>query len=200
METLIESRLEWDQVRTKMGNTQVSERYYISVILECIKSLGGEIGTQAGAQQSVDIRDVKWSDNDQLVSYECKKMNKGSNFHLNDTFLKPEIWYIFIYADIEKVRIVKGSELIEKTLNNDSNQPRRHLGTMAKCILDMLSTEITHDQVRKLFSETLLFLKSCVLSGIISYFDFGELFKQTINFGYFSSRPRPNWTVKVPYF
>lgn len=199
METLIESRLVWDRVKTTKGNTQTSERYYISVILECIQLLGGEVGTQAGTQQSVDIRNVKWKDSEQLVSYECKKLNKGSNFHLNDTFIKSDIWYIFIYVDIQKVRIVKGSDIIEKTLNTDHNQSKKHLANIAKCILDMLSTDITRVQVVELFSETLLFLKSCVLSGIISYYDFGELFKQTIHFGDFSSRPRPNWTVKIPY-
>jgi hypothetical protein len=42
-------------------------------------------------------------------------------------------------------------------------------------------------------------LTSSVVHGIVSYFDFGEIFKHTIHFGSFSARPRPNWTLKIPY-
>ena len=72
MESLIEQTLDWDKVTTKRGDTQNSERYYISVILDAIEKLGGKVGSNAGSQQCVDIRNVEWP-NGTVVSYECKR-------------------------------------------------------------------------------------------------------------------------------
>lgn len=201
MEDIIEQKLDWSRVLTKKGDTQNSERYYISVILEVIESLGGKVGSSAGSQQSVDIRDVQWPDGT-IRSYECKKVNKGSRFIFNDTFLKEDVWYIFLYVKTQKVSIAKGSTLIKESLSGDYTPHRTHLKNLGKIIIVMLDehdSSISPDKIKSFFSEVLLFLKACVLSGTISYFDFGQLFKQTMSFGRFVSRPRPNWSLTIPY-
>lgn len=198
METLIENTIDWEKVLTRKGDTQNSERYYISVILDVIASLGGKTGSNAGSQQPVDIRDVVWPDGS-IVSYECKKVNKGSRFMFNDTFVKPDVWYIFIYVELKRVRIVNGESLINESLNTATVPHKKHLKTIARIVIDMLGDDITSETVNNFFCEVLLFLKSCVLNGVLSYFEFGELFKQNINFGMFLSRPRPNWCLTVPY-
>ena len=199
MEAIIEQRLDWSRVTTRKGETQNSERYYISVILEVIASLGGKVGSSAGSQQSVDIRDVQWPDGT-TRSYECKKVNKGSRFVFNDTFMHSDVWYIFIYADTRKVRIAKGSVLIEESRINDRTLNRTHLKNIAKIVIDMLDEQHpSSEKIKSFFSEVLLFLKECVLGGSLSYFEFGQMFKQTVNFGSFVSRPRPNWSLTIPY-
>ena len=198
MESLIEQTLDWDKVITRRGDTQNSERYYISVILDAIEKLGGKVGSNAGSQQCVDIRNVEWPDGT-VVSYECKKVNKGSRFMFNDTFLKDDVWYIFIYVESKSVRVVKGSTLIEESYKGEKSSHKHHLKKVGKIILDMMDDDISPEKIKSFFSEVLLFLRSCVLNGLISYFDFGEMFKQTITFGNFSSRPRPNWTLVIPY-
>lgn len=201
MEAIIEQKLDWSRVLTKKGDTQNSERYYISVILEVIESLGGKVGSNAGSQQSVDIRDVQWPDGT-VISYEGKKVNKGSRFIFNDTFLKDEVRYIFLYVETQKVRIAKGSTLIEESKSGDHTPHRTHLKNLGKIIIEMLGDrdgDISQDKIKSFFSEVLLFLKACVLNGLISYFDFGQMFKQTVNFGSFTSRPRPNWSLTIPY-
>ena len=198
MEALIEQRMDWDRVLTKKGDTQNSERYYISVILEVIESLGGRVGSSAGSQQSVDIRNVEWPDGT-TKSYEGKKVNKGSRFIFNDTFIKPDVWYIFIYVETKKVRIAEGSTLIKETLTLEYDSHKKHLKVLGKIILDMMDDDMSSEKIKSFFSEVLLFLRSCVMNGFISYFDFGELFKQTVSFGTFVSRPRPNWSLTIPY-
>lgn len=190
--------MNWDMVLTKKGDTQNSERYYISVILEVIERMGGKVGSSAGSQQAVDIRNVEWPDGS-IKSYECKKVNKGSRFIFNDTFIKPDVWYIFVYVDIKRVRIADGSTLIRDTLTTDCISHKKHLRIIGKIILDMMDDDMSSEQIKTFFTEVLLFLRSCVLNGIISYFDFGELFKQTVSFGTFVSRPRPNWSLTIPY-
>jgi hypothetical protein len=198
MERLIENRIDWDKIHTRSGDTQNSERYYIRVIKDVIQWMGGIIGSNAGSQQSVDIRDVQWPDGE-TKSYECKKVNKGFRFIFNDTFVKPDVYYIFIYVDIKKVQILKGSDIINDSTELESNEPKRHLKILAKIVLHMMDTNPTPENVKSLFIETLHFIKSCVYHGVITYFEFGELFKTTISFGNFVSRPRPNWSVIVPY-
>jgi hypothetical protein len=198
MERMIERQIDWEKIHTRSGDTQNSERYYIGVIKEVIQTMGATIGSQAGSQQSVDIRDVQWPDGE-TKSYECKKVNKGFRFIFNDTFIKPDVYYIFIYVDLRKVQILKGSDIINKTTELESNEPKKHIKILARIILHMLDTKPTPENVKSLFIETLHFLKSCVLHGIITYFEFGELFKTTISFGNFVSRPRPNWSLIVPY-
>ncbi len=200
METLVErvkSALDWDQVQAKKGNTQVSERYYVGVIQDQIAALGGRIGSSAGSQQSVDIRDVVWPDGS-IVSIECKKVNKGSTFMLNDTFLKPEVWYLFIWVDKKDVALMRGSAIIEKNKGPSTTRVRQQVQTIAATIIDMDNGQLTKTTFIKLFREVLELMKIGVLEGIITFFDYGELFKSTTKFGNIVSRPRPNWSINVP--
>jgi len=200
METLIDrvkSALDWDQVQAKKGNTQVSERYYVGVIQDQIAALGGRIGSSAGSQQSVDIRDVVWPDGS-VVSIECKKVNKGSTFMLNDTFLKPEVWYLFIWVDKKEVALMKGSAIIEKNRGPPITRVKQQVQTIAATIIDMDNGQLTKTTFIKLFREVLELMKIGILEGIITFFDYGELFKNTTKFGNIISRPRPNWSINVP--
>ena len=198
MESALEKAIDWNRIVTKKGDTQNSERYYISVILEQLQLLGATIGSNAGSQQAVDIRDVRWPDG-RVVSYECKKVNKGHRFIFNDTFLKPDVWYIFIYAEVRKVRIAQGSTLIsEATVNADCNV-KAHLRSLGEMILEMLDKEPKPEILKRFFLETLNLMRDSVMKGFLSYFEFGELFKQSITFGHFVSRPRPNWSLTIPY-
>jgi hypothetical protein len=200
MDTLIErvkSSLDWDQVHAKKGNTQVSERYYVGVVQDQIVALGGRIGSSAGSQQSVDIRDVVWPDGS-IVSIECKKVNKGSTFMLNDTFLKPDVWYLFIWVDKKEVALMKGSTIIEKNKDPPTTKVRQQVQTIAATIIDMDNGQLTKTTFIKLFREVLELMKIGVLEGIISFFEYGELFKSTTKFGNITSRPRPNWSLNVP--
>ena len=197
LEKLIHDEIDWLKVLTKQGETQNSERYYISVVKKCINRLGGTIGSVAGAQQPIDIRDVTLPDG-QVYSYECKKVNKGSRFMFNDTFLKPDVWYILIYSDIKKVRIENGLQLMNENIEFcEATNPKLHLKNIAELCITMLADNesLNSENVQKIFYEMLNFLKSCVVKNIISYFDFGELFKTNIKFGNFTSRPRPNWNL-----
>lgn len=198
MESLIEQNIDWARVTTKKGDTQNSERYYISVILETIEKLGGKVGSNAGSQQCIDIRNVEWPDGT-ILSYECKKVNKGHRFMFNDTFIKDDVWYIFIYVDVKKVRISKGITLIEESNKGEHSSYKPHLKKIGKLVLDMMDDDVSSENLKSFFSEVLLFMRTCVLKGLISYFEFGEMFKQTITFGSFISRPRPNWSLVIPY-
>ena len=189
--------LDWDQVQAKKGNTQVSERYYVGVIQDQIVALGGRIGSSAGSQQSVDIRDVVWPDGS-IVSIECKKVNKGSTFMLNDTFLKPEVWYLFIWVDKKEVALMKGSAIIEKNRGPPITRVKQQVQTIATTIIDMDNGQLTKTTFIKLFREVLELMKIGILEGIITFFDYGELFKNTTKFGNIISRPRPNWSINVP--
>ena len=201
LEKLIHDDIDWLKVLTKQGDTQNSERYYISVVKKCIEKMGGVIGSSAGAQQSVDIRDVTLPDG-QVCSYECKKINKGTRFMFNDTFLKPDVWYILIYSDIQKVRIEKGSLLMAENTNNcTKTNPKFYIKNICELCIDMLSddNELNSSNIKKLFTVVLLLLKSCVIKNIISYFEFGDMFKTNVVFGNFTSRPRPNWNLSIPF-
>lgn len=199
MEEAIEQALDWDRVLTKDGKTQQSERYYISVIIEQMKRMGANVGSNAATQQAVDIRDVEWPGGP-ILSYEGKKVNKGCRFLFNDTFLKPDVWYIFLYGHLKKVRIVKGSTLIsESSFATIVPPPKEHLKKVGELVVTMLDKEPTPELVKKFFIESMDFIRSCVINGIFSYFDFGEIFKRSITFGNFVSRPRPNWALTIPY-
>lgn len=201
LENSIREEIDWLKILTKHGDTQNSERYYISVIKNCIERMGGTIGAQAGAQQSVDIRDVQLPNGD-VCSYECKKVNKGQRFMFNDTFLKQDVWYILIYSDKQQVRIEKGQTLIEENIVNClKTNPKYYLKNICELCILMLSDdeELNSSNLKKVFSEVLSLLKCCVIKEIISFFEFGEMFKTNIMFGNFTSRPRPNWNLTIPF-
>jgi hypothetical protein len=196
--TKTEETIDWEKIQTKKGETQNSERYYISIILEKLHEVGAVVGSCAGAQQAIDIRDIQWGDF--TFSYECKKVNKGDRFIFNDTFLKNDVYYILIYAGLKKVRIEKGSKLIELSHRADSDSVKVHLEKIGGLVVDMLGENgATSGKVLTLFSYSLALMKSAVANNIVSYYDFGQSFKNVISFGDFTSRPRPNWSLKLPF-
>ena len=202
LRSLIQRSLNWDAITTKKGDTQKAERNYIPVVIECIEKLGGTGFKSAGSQQAIDIQNVTWPDGT-TVDYEGKKVDsKNSPFHFNDTFLKNDVYYILIYGgNLRRVRIEKGSTLIQESEQVEAPKIRHHLKELGNLIVEMLSDDkdINSENIKKFFNESFNLLKSSVIHGIVSYYDFGEMFKNTIKFGNFSSRPRPNWNLKIPY-
>ena len=196
----VKTALDWSKVLARKGETQASERYYVNVIKEQITQLGGTIGSSAGSQQSVDIRDVEWPDGS-TVSIECKKVNKkGSKFMLNDTFLKPEIWYMFLWVDIQEVSLVRGSSIIEKNKKNVQTLTiKEQLKNISKIVVDIHDGDESSQKFIELFKETLELMRIGVVNEVLSFFDYGQLFKNTTRFGNIISRPRPNWSVNVEY-
>lgn len=193
----IEDAIDWEKILTKQGATQNSERYYISVIIEKLNELGAVVGSSAGAQQAIDIRDVKWENF--TSSYEGKKVNKGDRFIFNDTFLKDDVYYILIYAGSKRVRIEKGSKLIELSYKIEGETTKVYLENIGGLIFDMLGENgVTGEKILTLFKYSIGLLKAAVANNIVSYYDFGQVFKNVISFGDFSSRPRPNWSLKLP--
>ena len=193
----VEEAIDWEKILTKKGDTQNSERYYISVILEKLNELGAVVGASAGAQQAIDIRDVKWEGF--TSSYEGKKVNKGDRFIFNDTFLKDDVYYILIYAGLKKVRIEKGSKLVELSYRVEDESVKVQLEKIGALVIDMLGENgATSEKVLTLFNSALGLMKAAVVNKIVSYYDFGQAFKNVISFGDFSSRPRPNWSMKLP--
>ena len=193
----VEDAIDWEKILTKQGATQNSERYYISVILEKLNELGAVVGSSAGAQQAIDIRDVKWENF--TSSYEGKKVNKGDRFIFNDTFLKDDVYYILIYAGSKRVRIEKGSKLIELSYKIEGETTKVYLENIGGLIFDMLGENgVTGEKILTLFKYSIGLLKAAVANNIVSYYDFGQVFKNVISFGDFSSRPRPNWSLKLP--
>ncbi len=167
------------------------------MILEKLNELGAVVGSSAGAQQAIDIRDVKWEGF--TSSYEGKKVNKGDRFIFNDTFLKDDVYYILIYAGLKKVRIEKGSKLVELSHKIEVESVKVHLEKIGALVIDMLGENgATSEKVLTLFNSALGLMKAAVVNKIVSYYDFGQAFKNVISFGDFSSRPRPNWSLKLP--
>ena len=198
MEKLIESKLDWDRVITRRGNTQEAERYYVGVIVDVITSLGGVINKTAGSQQPVDIQNVTWP-NGTVDSYECKKANSGARFILNDTFVKRGIKYIFLYGKTQKVKILAYEDIVNASCPNELSNEKNQLKKIANVVLDMLNDNITSENIKKLFSEVICFTRLCVINNIISIYDIGELFKTNIKFGNVNLRPRPNFSIHMPY-
>ena len=141
---------------------------------------------------------IKWQDNN--TTYEIKKTVKGEKFNFNDTFLKEDVYYILIYVSHRKIRIEKGSKLLELTYTEEKGPTMRsHLKTIGELVMEMLGeNKVSDDQILTLFSEMLGLMKAAVVNKRIRFEDYSQAFKKVISFGDFSSRPRPNWTLKFP--
>jgi hypothetical protein len=191
----VKSLLDWNKTMTVKGNTQVTERYYVVVIKAAIESLGGKVGSVAGSQQSVDIRDIMWPDGSK-VNIEVKKKNSDNTFNLNDTFIKPDVWYMFLKVKIQHVDLIKGSVLIEQ---NSAGGSSRSVRDQLKVLAKIIGTgDEPFDRFTDLYKETLELMRIAVLNGLFSFFDYGQMFKRTTKFGNLTSRPRPNWKIYVP--
>lgn len=198
----IQRDMPWAQIYTRKGKTQKAERNYISVLIKAIQKEGGTIESFAGSQRPKDIRGVRYPGVDGIFDYEGKKINgKSGNFCLNDTIPNGNtVYYIFLRVDGHSVDICKASELA-----NDEYVTPDHYSTaldeLSDCVERMRSrgnsSEVSNFQ--ELFRITIKLLEVAVKSGMMSLYDYGQLFKFTTNFGFFKSRPRPNWFLSSKF-
>ena len=98
----IENAIDWSKMVSARGNTQERERYYISVIQNVLRDMGCSFET-ASSQQAVDIRNVILPDGS-VTDFEAKSSNTNI-FPLNDTLLKPDVYYILLYNKQHKETI-----------------------------------------------------------------------------------------------
>ena len=199
--TNLEIAINWADITTKNGSTQKAEYTYINVIGDQMKKLGAILGPPHGSQRHVDFKDVQWPDGT-TCSYECKKVNKGTRFMFNDTVPVSDVYYLFIYVESKKIVIHKGSYILNNNaINVCKNSLRKEfLYTVGKKVLNMMEKDdFTSDSIKDFFKISIDFMSTCVKHGILTYFDFGQLFKNTYKFKNFTSRARPNWTINVPY-
>ena len=192
----IQRDMPWAQIYTRKGKTQESESKYIDHFIKAILKEGGTIESFAGSQRSKDIRGVRYPGVDGIFDYEGKKINgRTGNFCLNDTIPSGDnVYYIFLRVDGHSVDICKANELA-----NDEYVTPDHYSTALDELSDCVerlrsrgnSAEVSNFQ--ELFRITIKLLEVAVKSGMISLYDYGQLFKFTTNFGFFKSRPRPNW-------
>ena len=198
----IRARMPWDRILTRGGRTQAAESEYIYHLKQAIMDEGGEITGHTGTQQSRDIRGVKYPGIDDIFDYEGKKINgRTGNFCLNDTIPNGDnVYYIFLRVDGHSVDICKANELA-----NDGyvipNHYSEALDKLSDCVERLRSrgnsAEVSNFQ--ELFHITVKLLEVAVKSEMMSLYDYGQLFKFTTNFGFFKSRPRPNWFLSTRF-
>src|SRR5210317_526033 len=192
----IGAHIPWERILTRGGRTQAAESEYIFHLKQAIVDEGGEITGYTGSQQSRDIRGVRYPGIDELFDYEAKKINsRTGNFCLNDTLpIGGNVYYIFLRVDGHSVDICKASELA-----NDEYVTPDHYSTaldeLSDCVerLRSMGNSAKVSDFQELFRITIKLLEVAVKSGMISLYDYGQLFKFTTTFGFFKSRPRPNW-------
>ena len=85
-------------IKTKNGNTQISERITIEIIKNILDKLKFSY-TEAGSQQSKDFRNIL----NIYLNIEVKKTD-GFNIFFNDTCPSPDIYYIIIFTGKNYVR------------------------------------------------------------------------------------------------
>ena len=198
----IQRDMPWAQIYTRKGKTQESESKYIDHFIKAILKEGGTIESFAGSQRSKDIRGVRYPGVDGIFDYEGKKINgRTGNFCLNDTIPSGDnVYYIFLRVDGHSVDICKASELA-----NDEYVTPDHYSTALDELSDCVerlrsrgnSAEVSNFQELSHISVKLL--EVAVKSGMMSLYDYGQLFKFTTNFGFFKSRPRPNWFLSTRF-
>ena len=196
----IQRDMPWTQIYTRKGNTQKAERNYISVLIQAIQEEGGTIESFAGSQRPKDIRGVRYPGVDGIFHYEGKKINgRTGNFCLNDTIPSGNnVYYIFLRVNGKSVDIRNANELA-----NDESVTSNHYSTtldeLGDCVdrLRVLGSSADVSNFQELFLITTKLLEVAVKSGMMSLFDYGQIFKFTANFGLFKSRPRPNWFLST---
>ena len=177
------NEINWERMVSNKGNTQERERYYIGVITNVITRLGGTFNT-AGSQESVDLQDVTFPGLDPF-HIEGKATTSG-HFMLNDTMIKSNVHYMLFYVKHNLVTLELGADIIKRTTETGSHNIIEGRKPASKETImkgfEMLMDEATYS----------------VRCGVLSLFDFGQMWKQTWKFGKLSSRPRPNWSITVP--
>ena len=110
----IQSNLPWDKLICRDGETQKKERKYIPTLIEEIEKLGGTIGSHAGSQEPMDLRDVSFvSSTGNIFKFDLdgKSVNSGLKFKFNDSRPKLDGFYCFIKCDTKQVIMKSGEEI-----------------------------------------------------------------------------------------
>lgn len=180
----IRAQIDWSKLQSRNGNTQERERYYIGLTECIIREMGGTFKSSS-SQCSVDIQDISFRDEEpfQLEG----KATMSNIFKLNDTMIKPDVYYLLLHVKHEVVNIEIGSSIIATATDNGSHNTIEGRVPM------------TREQIYRGFE---YFMDEAVYSvrcGVMSMFDFGQLWKRSWKFGKVISRPRPNWSVTVPH-
>jgi hypothetical protein len=177
------NEIDWSRMVSTKGNTQERERYYIGVITTIISRLGGTFNT-AGSQESVDIQDVTFPG---MAPFHIEgKATTSGHFMLNDTMIKSNVHYMLFYVKHKVVTIELGSDIIKRTTEIGSHN-----------IVEGRKPA-TKEAIMKAFNVLMDEAVYSVQCGVMSLFDFGQMWKQTWKFGKLASRPRPNWSITVP--
>ena len=181
--TAIRLRIDWSMMASKKGNTQERERYYIGLTEEIITEMGGAFNS-ASSQSSVDIQDISFPD--ETPFHLEGKATTRHDFMLNDTMIKPDVYYLLLYTKHRIVDIELGADIITGATDNGPHNIVEGRAPM------------TTEQIFKGFE---YFMDEAVYSvrcGVMSMFDFGQMWKQTWKFNKITSRPRPNWKITIP--
>jgi len=179
----VRDEINWDRMVSKKGNTQERERYYIGVMNEIITSLGGTFNT-AGSQESVDFQDVTFPG---LEPFHLEgKATTSGNFKLNDTMIKSNVHYMLFYVKPKVVTVELGADIIKRTTEIGSHNIVEGRKPASK------------ETIMKEFEMLIDEAAYSVRCGVLSLFDFGQMWKRTWKFGKISCRPRPNWSITVP--
>lgn len=183
----------WEKISND-SNTQYNESKYKKVIIDIIQKMGGHIGSFASSQRSKDIRDVIFPSVTRPITYECKKSGK-THFMLNDTVPSENdnYYYIFINAKKKKVSIKHCSYLVKKEYKSD-NIFDEQIIKLTDCV-SKLKNGYDIENIKNLYNMTINIMENAVNNNLISFYDYGQLFKRTVSFpNGLNSRPRPNWT------
>tara|TARA_B100001093_G_C26807137_1_gene1005967 strand:- start:975 stop:1595 length:621 start_codon:yes stop_codon:yes gene_type:complete len=179
---IVRKDIDWTRMVSSKGNTQVRERYYISLVEAAITQLGG-IFNSAPSQGAVDIRDIKFPDHDPFA---IEGKASGGQFKLNDTLIKSDVYYLFVYSKHREISIELGQSILSRS--TDIGPHNLVEGRKPK----------TKDEILRGFQYLMDEVTYSVRCGVMSLFDFGEMWKKTYYFGKLHSRPRPNWGITVP--
>jgi len=178
------NEINWERMVSNKGNTQERERYYIGVVTNVITRLGGTFNT-AGSQESVDIQDVIFPGMEPF-HIEGKSTSSG-HFMLNDTMIKSNVHYMLFYVKHNLVTLELGADIIKRTTEIGTHNMVEGRKPASK------------EAIMKAFGVLMDEATYSVRCGVMSLFDFGQMWKQTWKFGKLSSRPRPNWSITVPH-
>jgi hypothetical protein len=136
---------------------------------------------------------------------EYKISDSGGVFAFGAEFLNEDAYYALVYTDVKKVMVEKGSVLIQKAKKEKAASLgiKIHLKNIGELVLAMLSDDeyMTGGNIKKIFYEVLHLLKASVVGNLLSYAEFGDLFKYPTVFGHFAFNPSPSpsWLLTIPY-
>lgn len=189
--------MNWDGIKTLNGQTQGSELGYKRIIITAMEEEGAKIGEFARSQQAKDVRKVTWPGILGEFEYEFKKVDSNNGFFkLNDTLPenKTTLFYIFLRTKIKSVDIRTGRDLQPPCEHVPADQYSVTLDELNACV-EKLRSSSDVPNFKELFNVTMKVLKIAVKSGMLSIYDYGQMFKYATDFAFMKSRPRPNWSL-----